>query len=205
MLRRWLPIPPALRAGLASLRQRLARHQLPQDDDPSLVWAAVALIVAPNPDSILLIRRADRDGDPWGGHMALPGGRREPEDPDLVTTAVRETREEVGVGLGADQLAGALADVIPRTPVLPPIAVRPFVFQVPDRPQLSPNPEVAQATWVTLDYLVRPETHHPIRVEVGGKDRLVPAFELDEAIVWGMTERILTNFLRQLVGASDPG
>ena len=131
--------------------------------------------------------------------MALPGGRREAGDPDLVTTAIRETREEVAVDLKADQLVGALADVIPRTPVLPPIAVRPFVFQVPHRPQLSPNPEVAQASWVGLDYLVRPEIHHPIRLEVGGKDRLVPAFELEEAIVWGMTERILTNFLQRLV------
>jgi 8-oxo-dGTP pyrophosphatase MutT (NUDIX family) len=130
--------------------------------------------------------------------MALPGGRREPDDPDLLATAIRETQEEVAIDLRAEQLAGALADVIPRTPVLPPIAVRPFVFQVSARPRLSPNPEVARATWVRLDYLVRPGTHHPVRLEVGGQDRLVQAYELEDAIVWGMTERILTSFLQQL-------
>jgi 8-oxo-dGTP pyrophosphatase MutT (NUDIX family) len=192
-----------LSPSLAVLRERLARHQPIQDDDPSLVWAAVALVVAPQPDSILLIRRADRAGDPWGGHMALPGGRREPDDPDLLATAIRETQEEVAIDLRAEQLAGALTDVIPRTPVLPPIAVRPFVFQVSARPWLRLNPEVARATWVRLDYLVRPETHHPVRLEVGGQDRLVQAYELEDAIVWGMTERILTSFLQQL--ESTPG
>ena len=48
----------------------------PQEDDATLLWAAVSIVLAPNPDSLLLIRRAERTGDPWGGHMALPGGRR---------------------------------------------------------------------------------------------------------------------------------
>jgi 8-oxo-dGTP pyrophosphatase MutT (NUDIX family) len=200
VLWRCLPIPLALSAGLARLRERLARYQAAQDEDASLIWAAVALILTPEPDSILLIRRAERAGDPWGGHMALPGGRREPEDSDLLTTAIRETWEEVGVELRADQLAGVLADVIPRTPVLPPIAVRPFVFQLASRPELSPNSEVARARWVPLEHLALPETHHPVRLEVAGQHRLVQAYELDDAMVWGMTERILTGFLQRLTG-----
>lgn len=198
VLWRFLPIPLALSSGLARLRERLAGYQPAQDDDASLIWAAVALILTSEPDSILLIRRAERAGDPWGGHMALPGGRREPGDVDLLATAVRETWEEVGVKLRAEQLAGVLPDVIPRTPVLPPIAVRPFVFQLPARPELSPNSEVARARWVALEHLLLPETHHPVRLEVAGQHRLVPAYELDDAMVWGMTERILTGFLQRL-------
>jgi 8-oxo-dGTP pyrophosphatase MutT (NUDIX family) len=132
--------------------------------------------------------------------MALPGGRREPGDPDLLATAIRETAEEVGILLRRENLAGPLEDVVPRTPRLPPIAVRPFVFLLPQRPPMRMNAEVANASWVSLDHLLRPGTHHSVHVEVSGQSRQVQAYELDNAIVWGMTERILTNFLAELQG-----
>jgi 8-oxo-dGTP pyrophosphatase MutT (NUDIX family) len=193
-----LPIALALTTRLVRLRERLAGYQPSTDDDASLLWAAVAVILVPEPDGILLIRRAERTGDPWGGHMALPGGRREPTDPDLLTTAIRETEEEVGIQLDRQHLAGTLDDVVPRTPVLPPVAVRPFVFLAPVRPVLTLNAEVAAAKWVTIDHLVHPGTHHPVRLDVAGNPRLVQAYELENAIVWGMTERIITSLLQQL-------
>ncbi|MCA9764471.1 MAG: NUDIX domain-containing protein, partial [Gemmatimonadetes bacterium] len=62
--------------------------------DPLRRQAAVALLLVPAPDRLLLIRRADRLGDPWSGHLALPGGRQEPADASLLETAIRETAEE---------------------------------------------------------------------------------------------------------------
>jgi 8-oxo-dGTP pyrophosphatase MutT (NUDIX family) len=155
----------------------------------------VAVILAPDPDTILLIRRAERTGDPWSGHIALPGGRREPADPDLVATAIRETQEELGIELTREDLAGSLEDVVPRTPVLPPIAVRPYVFILPAPPAINPNAEVASAHWVIIDHLLRPETHHPVRLEISGQSRQVQAYQLEDGIVWGMTERILTGLI----------
>ncbi len=130
--------------------------------------------------------------------MALPGGRREPEDPDLLTTALRETFEEVGVQLGPGDLAGTLEDVVPRTPVLPPIAVRPFVFLLSSRPAITLNPEVDTAGWVSVDHFLRADTHHPVRLEIAGESRQVQAYELENGIVWGMTERILTSLVSLL-------
>ena len=158
----------------------------------------MAVILSPDPDSILLIRRAERAGDPWSGHMALPGGRQEPVDPDLMTTAIRETFEEVGLALRPSQLAGSLDDVVPRTPVLPPIAVRPYVFLLDRRPELVLNPEVAAADWVPLDLLLHPETYHTVRFEIRGENREFPAYRVQEAVVWGMTERILSGLLGHL-------
>jgi 8-oxo-dGTP pyrophosphatase MutT (NUDIX family) len=158
----------------------------------------VAVVLAPSPDAVLLIRRAERAGDPWSGHMALPGGRRAPEDVDLLATARRETAEEVGLSLSCSELLGVLDDVVPRTPMLPPIAVRPYVFAVPERPPLVPNPEVAAFRWVQLDQLLHPETYHAVRLQIRGESRDFPAYELDEAVVWGMTERIMTSLLEQL-------
>jgi 8-oxo-dGTP pyrophosphatase MutT (NUDIX family) len=160
-----------------------------------LVWAAVGAVLAPNPDALLLIRRAERTGDPWSGHMALPGGRQEPAEPDLLTTAVRETWEEVGLELGRQHLLGTLDDVVPRTPVLPPIAVRPYVFALRQRPPLLLSTEVASVRWVPLDLLLHPDTYHSIRLEIMGENREFPAYRLDDSVVWGMTERILSNLL----------
>jgi 8-oxo-dGTP pyrophosphatase MutT (NUDIX family) len=190
-----VPIPFALSGSRARLRERLAPSDFSAELDSSLLWAAVAIVLAPDPDALLLIRRAERLGDPWSGHMALPGGRREAGDADLLATAIRETSEEVGVELTPAELAGSLEDVVPRTPVLPPIAVRPFVFLRDSRPALTLNSEVTSATWVPLAHLLRPDTHHLVRLEISGSSRLVPAYELSDAIVWGMTERILTQLL----------
>ena len=193
-----MPIPFALSGSLARLRERLAPPGPPAELDASLIWAAVAIILVPDPDTLLLIRRAERVGDPWSGHMALPGGRRESQDPDLLATAIRETAEEVGVELTPAELVGTLEDVVPRTPVLPPIAVRPYVFLRDSRPVIASNAEVTAATWVPLGHLLRPETHHLVRLEVAGESRMVEAYELGDGIVWGMTERILTQLLNYL-------
>jgi 8-oxo-dGTP pyrophosphatase MutT (NUDIX family) len=199
MLWRRLPHPQPLTTRLTRLRDRLAVHRPLVDErgDP-LIWAAVAVILAPDPDSVLLIRRADRAGDPWSGHMALPGGRQDPTEIDLLATAVRETAEEVGLELHREQLIGSLDDVVPRTPSLPPIAVRPFVFLLGRRPDLFLNPEVAEARWVLLDLLLHADTYHSIELEIRGESRRFPAFRLEEAVVWGMTERILSGLLDQL-------
>lgn len=196
LLRGWLRIAFALNPWRARLRERLTRPD--NTDDPGLIWAAVAVVLTPDPDSILLIRRAERSGDPWSGHMALPGGRRESGDADLVATAIREIREEVGIELSRQDLVGRLQDVVPRTPVLPPVAVRPYVFIPPTRPTLALNEEVAAYRWVLLEDLMSPDAHHSVRLQVAGQTREVDAYELEDAIVWGMTERILTDLLQEV-------
>ncbi len=182
-------------SSLDIITRRVAEYRARSEEgDPSLRWAAVALIVAPDPAAVLLIRRAEQAGDPWSGHMALPGGRVAPHDPDLAAAAIRETAEEVGIALPRESLAGALDDVAPRTPVLPPIAVRPFVFVLPGRPLLELNAEVAAAAWVPLETLRHPETYGTVTLHLHGTDREFPAYRFEEAVVWGMTERILTGF-----------
>lgn len=130
--------------------------------------------------------------------MALPGGRQDPTEPDLLATAVRETTEEVGLTLGRRDLIGTLDDVVPRTPVLPPIAVRPHVFALDHRPSLTLNPEVAAARWVPLDLLLDPEIYSSIRLDIRGESRVFPAYQLDDSVVWGMTERIISSLLLHL-------
>lgn len=56
--------------------------------------------VATGDPEILFIKRSTRVGDRWTGHIAFPGGKREPGDVSDKETSVRETREETGVELG---------------------------------------------------------------------------------------------------------
>ncbi len=108
---------------------------------------------------------------------------------------MREVEEEVGITLERSRLLGRLADVIPRTPVLPPVAVRPFVFAIPVRPPVRLSHEVSAALWVPIDRLLHPDTYNPVRIEVRGETREFAAYHLEDSFVWGMTERILTDLL----------
>jgi len=166
--------------------------------DPATNWAAVSVIVAPDPDALLVIRRAEREGDPWSGHIGLPGGRMDPSDGDLRDTALRETFEEVGWQLRQDQLLGKLPDVWPRTPLPRLIVVRPYVFAAADRPPLSLSDEVAEAFWVPLDYLRDPANYGEAVLELRGERRTFPAFHLGPHVIWGLTERILSPLLEMV-------
>lgn len=165
-------------------------------EDPGRKLASVAVILVPDPDAVLLIRRATRDGDRWSGQMAFPGGRWQPEDPDLLTTARRETIEETGVDLATARLLGQLDDSAPRTPHLPPVIVRPFVFALDRRQLIVPNHEVAEAAWVPLDDLAIPGVYRNFEFERPDVRMLLPGYHLPIGTVWGMTERILTPLLQ---------
>ena len=158
----------------------------------------MALVLAPDPDSILIIRRAEREGDRWSGQLALPGGRWSVGDADLMATARRETLEEVGLDLGAYSPLGALVDLEPRTPVLPPIVVRPFVYALPARAGLVPNQEVAGAWWIPVEEFSRPGIYGPVEYQRYGTLVRASGYRLEIGVLWGMTERILSPFLELL-------
>src|ERR687886_382936 len=111
--------------------------------------AAVALILRAGEQGVielLMIKRAAFEGDPWSGHIALPGGRQEPGDASLQDTAIRETWEETGIDLARDGcVIGQLDDLQPRTPRLPPLVITPFVGVLGRDVPIVPNPEVAEA------------------------------------------------------------
>ena len=180
---------------IPELAARLAARPPRFEGDPDRPRAAVAIVLAPDPDSILLIRRAERENDRWSGQLALPGGRWSEGDPDLAATARRETREEVGVDLDAAPIIGVLDDLTPRTVVLPRILVRPFVFTLPERVPPVLNPEVAQAWWLPLELFLVPGAYGHGEERHAGGGTIGPAYRLEVGVLWGMTERILTPLL----------
>lgn len=161
--------------------------------------AAVLRVVDAHPE-VLFIRRAEHEGDPWSGHMAFPGGRHEPDDASLEVTAIRETQEELALDLRSGQLLGRLDDLAPRSPMLPPIIIRPFVAVVAPDVTLVPSHEVAATYWVPLRVLQHEDTQAEHVMTINGARANFPGFRVDEHIVWGLTERIV----RQLLSLLDP-
>ena len=171
--------------------------QLAERDEP-FKEAAVALILRPTGDDdadLLLIRRATREGDPWSGQIGLPGGRVERSDLSLEHTALRETAEEVGLDLHASgRVLGQLDELRPRTPVLPPIIVRPYVYVVDAAPALVTSDEVAEARWVRVSELFVPAARVETTVQVRDLRMRVNTYTHADFMIWGMTERILATF-----------
>lgn len=165
--------------------------------------AAVALLVRPREQlELLLIKRAIHDRDPWSGHVALPGGRRDHSDTDLLETAMRETDEEVGITLPkVGAFVGALDEVAPGTSRLPPLLIAPFVFAVPTTTAVTINEqEVDAAIWVPLAALRDERAASEILIELEGGSRAFPSLTYGEYVIWGLTHRILTQFLEITVG-----
>ncbi len=144
----------------------------------------------------LLIKRVEDARDPWSGHIALPGGRREPEDRTLWETAVREAREEVGIDLERDgDVLGRLSALSPSNPLLPPIRVTPLVVLVRPDVEVTAGPEVERAFWISLRALKRQGRSDRVEKLVNGEWRVWPAYPSPYGPIWGMTERILTQLL----------
>lgn len=165
---------------------------------PDLGEAAVTLMLRPGDDlELLLIERTHRSDDPWAGHMALPGGRRDPQDPDLVTTAFRETHEEVGIRLDPEShLLGELDEVLPRSRHLPPLVITPFVAAHDPGQELVPDPvEVAATLWVPVGALRDEGAVSEVVVPLEGTRVAFPSFRYRGYEIWGLTHRILTRFL----------
>jgi len=187
-----------MKITIESIRDRLSSYTSVRDDPAGRYQAAVALTLVCGSQNLelLLIKRTEREDDPWSGQIALPGGRIEERDSDLLDTAIRETREETAVDLTRGELMGELDDISTTNPVLPPMLVRPFVFSLDRKQEVRPNEEVSDHFWVPLEDLL--DSRVAEEIEVRGYPLTVKGFRFGPNLVWGMTNQILTHF-RELI------
>jgi 8-oxo-dGTP pyrophosphatase MutT (NUDIX family) len=194
------------------LRERLfARpvRALPGEDDWS--HAAVAAVFRPADADLelLFIRRAHDPRDPWSGQIGFPGGRREPQDQDLESTAVRETHEEIGLDLRHPdvQALGALDELQARARSrIPPLAIRPHAFLLsaghPIEFRLSD--EVAEVFWIPFATLTDPDRRTWTDAERAGLSLRFPAVDLGPSrVLWGLTHRMVADVLERLALIDD--
>jgi 8-oxo-dGTP pyrophosphatase MutT (NUDIX family) len=187
------------------IRRKLAERLAPPRHTPiepeRISQAAVSLILrdAQGSAQALIIKRAERPGDHWSGHLALPGGRAEIEDGDLIVTAARETYEEVGIDLlNGGEFIGQLEIMSPVSVRLPQIEIAPFVAVAPPEFTMKLNREVASAFWISIADLKRDGPVSSFSIPRDGVINKWPAYPSEGGPIWGITERILTNFLSLL-------
>ena len=145
--------------------------------------AAVAILLDPRPDDLhlLFIHRAQHEKDPWSGHMGFPGGRKDPDDPDLLNTVLREVHEEIAVDLRRQaRLIG------------------PFVFALEQPVDPRPNHEVQSILWVPLAFLAEPNNESIVEYFIDGQPMRLPAFIYQDRTIWGLTFRMIRSFLEVL-------
>lgn len=159
--------------------------------------AGVVLLEAAQPEpALLLIRRSARPGDPWSGHWALPGGRREDDDHDLLATALRELHEECGIALPRQACTRALRPRHAGRHVGRPLLVAPFHVALDRRPTVTPQPaEVAGYRWCPLRVLGDRARHRHGRINPHHPDRVHPHLPIDGHPLWGFTYEVVTRWL----------
>ena len=192
------------RAGAA----RYARGVAPVPDIQLLTTILAPTLVEPAPAAtasvmiclrdgvrgteILLCRRATRPGDPWSGHVGLPGGRVEEVDLDALDTAARETWEEVGFD---PRTHGSILGVLePLTPRSFAIVISAYVAHITEAVQLVLSDEIAAAWWtpfVDLEFVSAEVPEAPTRVSAFR----LPHADAADVVVWGITYRLLDRLL----------
>ncbi len=143
------------------------------------------------------MKRAEHEGDRWSGHVSFPGGRAEPEDRDLLHTAVRETREEMGISLDVSaRVVGQLGDVraIGKGKVLP-MAIRPFVFVQEKHEELALNHEAEDAFWLPLHEVYSGALDDTFSYNAGPVPMRFGCWRYQDFIVWGLTYRMIKTLL----------
>ena len=184
---------------LETIEARLANQTFTtQEIVPGQREAAVALVLQPKVSGLraLFILRAKKEGDPWSGQMALPGGHRETIDADLVETARRETHEEIGLDLNqAGRYLGSLAGIRANPRAGFDLVVTPQVFALEDKAvPLQPNEEVAEVLWGNLDEMISGRSLTDASFPEFQREGTFPGYQVGAQVVWGLTFRMINDF-----------
>ena len=150
------------------------------------------VVVEESQRSILLIERAHHPSDKHKGQLSFPGGQFEPEDEDLLHTALRETQEEVGLAIGKEEIIGHLS------PLYIPVSnfnVFPHVTVIEEILELKPDPtEVARTHRLPIETILKPKIERTqMKLSNGLTLNSIPYYPLLDKHVWGATAMILAE------------
>jgi len=176
---------------LEQLTKRLARHRPWRLRRPGAeAGVLVALTDQPDPEVILTLR--SKMLSTHRGEVAFPGGKRDPEDADLLATALREAQEEVGLDPAQVRLIGSLGQLLSKHQ----LAVTPWVGIIPAQLRLTANPgEIDRIFRIPLSFFLEQRALRTDEIPIRGKTHYVPAWEYEGEIIWGLTAYVLVELL----------
>ncbi len=161
--------------------------------------AAVLIVVravgTADPQILLTKRAASLNSH--AGEIAFPGGMQDPEDRDLLATALRETYEEVGLGVDRLVIQARLNRAYTRQGT----AVSPFFAHLLGDAPLNINPqEIEHTFWVPYSFLIADARLQTDVFVSGGREFWAPAYEFEGHLIWGFTSRVLVEFMNGFAG-----
>lgn len=186
-----LPLPGP--AAHEPLRAVSTRNIIPGFDHLTPPRPGGVLILLYEEEGVIkfpLTKRPDYSGT-HGGQISLPGGKAEPDE-DIITTALREGEEEIGVERSRIKVIGQLSQffVIPSN-----FMVTPVIGYLEDVPRFIPDPkEVVRILEGRIDELVRADavqTREILAAKI--YPMMAPHFEIEGEVVWGATAMILNE------------
>ena len=160
--------------------------------------AAVAVIITEcESPSVLLLKRAKNQNDPWSGQWAFPGGKREADDADLIDTSIRETYEECGCILSRDDMTMTLPLANAGKHSGHPVLVAPFLWKIKQKKELQLDvTEMEEARWQEIKTLNNDALHKNDLVISEYPEKRFPYITLDNVPLWGFTYGVLMKYLR---------
>jgi 8-oxo-dGTP pyrophosphatase MutT (NUDIX family) len=188
---------------LQQIEHLLAKHQPRRKPLRRLLnRAAVAIILRESPagTEILMIKRSERKGDPWSGHMAFPGGRMDRTDRHGFDVACRETEEEIGLKLTEhDRCIGRLSEIMTHFQLgRRAMVVSPYVFRLDREAEFTLNHEVAEVIWVPLGFLMDPANREKMKWTRRGIEIPLPCYMYRGRRIWGLSLMMLGELLELL-------
>ena len=189
-------------SGLLEQIQNFLSTYEPQrlSQDGTIPAAVLLLLYERKGEPCILLTRRTHEVEHHKGETSFPGGACDPEDCDLLTTALRETEEEIGVRPGDVRVLGQLDDIVTITD----FAVTPFVgvLSSPSYPFVINTQEVAELVEVPLRHLMDERNLEQSMRELRGRLLPILTYRYGDHRIWGATARILKNFFDKLTSAS---
>ncbi|MGC5702197.1 CoA pyrophosphatase [Pseudomonas sp. NFXW11] len=160
--------------------------------------AAVLVPITRSDDPELVLTLRASGLSTHGGEVAFPGGRRDPEDPDLIFTALREAEEEIGLPPGLVEIIGPLSALVSKHG----IKVTPYVGVIPDYVEyLANDAEIAAVFTVPLEFFRQDPREHTHRIDYQGRSWYVPSYRFGEYKIWGLTAIMIVELVNLLFDA----
>ena len=182
------------------IRRLLNKASRPITDRPDLNPAAVLvpLFQKNRKTHILLTKRTDSVAH-HKGQISFPGGAHHSEDPDFLTTALRETEEEIGVEREAVEILGELNQMttLSNFRICPYVGVIPYPY-----PFKLSDFEVERLIELPLDYLLGKAEFKEASFTYEGQSSINLHIDFQGDVIWGATARILKNFMDILCESS---
>ena len=143
-------------------------------------------------DCHLLFTKRSEEVKYHKGEISFPGGVADEEDSELISTALREAFEEIGLKENDVQVIGVLDDIVTTTEfiVTPIVGLFPYPY-----PFKISQVEIAELIEVPLSFLLSGDNLSQREIFRGDQNEIIYFYQYGTHTIWGATARILKQFL----------